>query len=49
MDLTKQIQIAVARTDIALSAAWRFLRVALPVTAAVTVAVLVIVKLCKRG
>ena len=41
MDVTRRIQIAVVRADMALIAAWRVLRIALPVTAlALTVALI---------
>ena len=43
MDVTRRIQAAVVRADMALIAAWRVLRIALPVTAlALTLAALIL-------
>lgn len=49
MDMTRQIQIAVVRTDIALTAAGRFLQSAIPVAAALIIAAIVIVWIDNRG
>lgn len=49
MDLTKQIQIAVARADIALCASMSYLQRAIPATIVLVIAIIIMVRLCKKG